>query len=144
MGAVRAARGVGGVSRMRLPALLALVFASGCGAIECCMDGSVQGVVAGVVVDGSQSPVAGVDLQGIEFQRGCDGWISGFLSEARTDQEGRFVMEVYLPLMQEGQYCFTLVLAQGVLSDTVRGLEMWARTDGRTADTARVTLVALW
>jgi hypothetical protein len=98
---------------------------TGCGAVECCFDHAVSGVVSGTVVDADGEPQAAVDLAAIDLRRDCSGLAeTGAFMSGRSDAEGRFVLAAYLPLRAEGRYCFDMVLTMGSVVDTTEQLEM--------------------
>lgn len=125
-----------------------LLFALSCdddGSIDCCVDGSSSGAVAGVVLDGDQVPLEGVDLEAINFQSECDGFAAlGPFASARTDANGEFVMSVTLPLMAPTLYCFDMAIARGDSSDTIPDLQVRTFDAFPPTDTTRVTFQVAW
>ena len=112
--------------------------------VDCCVDGSTGGVVAGLVVDGDGRPQE-VNLSAINFQSECEGWIApGPWGLARSNSEGEFEMSVSLFLMGPARYCFDMVATQGSATDTIEGLQIRTFETSPPPDTTRLTLVVAW
>jgi len=131
--------------RSPLPLAALAICLVACRAIDCCQDGSVNAVVAGVVVDATDDPQEGVDLLAMNFQKECAGWVvPGPFGNAVTDAEGDFTMVAVIPLMSPGIYCFDIAMTKGILADTARQLQTYIDRPFPPADTARVTLRTAW